>query len=143
MVAIDYNKIQIGDRLVRTKGGILSKHHAIYIGKWQDENCIINHYIAENQNGYGVRIIKMNEFLNTGKLVRIDSYSFPTDKQNFIIDRVNKRIGLRYKWFSYNCEHFVNEVLFGVTKSIQIENLVMTGMAVPFGLVAISAIASK
>lgn len=24
---IDYNKLNIGDRIVRTKGGILSKHH--------------------------------------------------------------------------------------------------------------------
>ena len=34
---IDFEKIKIGDRLVRTKGGILSKHHAIYAGFWNEQ----------------------------------------------------------------------------------------------------------
>ena len=66
---IDYDKLNIGDRLIRTKGGILSKHHVIYAGLWENE-----HLIAENQNGYGVRYIRLNEFLNEGKVTDIAKY---------------------------------------------------------------------
>ena len=42
----DYNRLQIGDRLVRTKGGILSKHPAIYAGNNFNTN---QNLVAENQ----------------------------------------------------------------------------------------------
>lgn len=58
---IDYHKLKIGDRLVRTKGWVLSKHHVLYAGFFNNQ-----HLIAENQNGYGVRYITLDQFLSEG-----------------------------------------------------------------------------
>ena len=62
---IDLKRIKIGDRLVRNKGGVLSKHHAIYAGFYRNK-----HLVAENQIGYGVHYISLNKFLESGKLDR-------------------------------------------------------------------------
>lgn len=117
MSKIDFTKLKIGDRLIRTKGGIFSKHHVLYVGIWQDQ-----HLIAENQVGYGVRYLPLNQFLSEGILHRIEYYDYDENSQTVIIDRVNKKIGTKYDLFSYNCEHFVNDVLKGVAESKQIKN---------------------
>ena len=124
---IDYNKLNIGDRLIRTKGGILSKHHVIYAGFWENQ-----HLIAENQNGFGVRYITLNEFLNEGKVTDIEYYNYNENSQIEIINRVNTKIknNTKYHLTKYNCEHFVNEILTGVAESKQIK----IGIAVAIGV---------
>ncbi len=99
---IDFNRIRIGDRLVRTKGGFLSKHHALYVGF--SNNC---HWIAENQYGYGVRYIPLNQFLNEGILKRIEYNNFSRSSQRVILDRVDERMGLPYDFFNY-CGYRLN-----------------------------------
>jgi len=116
-MSIDFSKLRIGDRLVRTKGGIFTKHHVIYMGVWHGR-----HLIAENQVGYGVRYLPLNDFLSEGTLDRIEYYNHSENSQTAIIDRVNKRIGTEYDLLSYNCEHFVNDVLKGIAQSKQIKN---------------------
>ena len=111
--------VWVGDRLIRTKGGIFSKHHAIYYGK--DYNGV--DLVAENQNGHGVRIITLQQFLNAGELLDVKNYYFPLEKQQSIIQKVDKKVGTSYNLWSYNCEHFVNDVLFENPISYQIENI--------------------
>ncbi len=125
MTEINYQKLRIGDRLVRTKGGILSKHHALYAGFWDNK-----HIVAENQLGFGVRYILLDQFLNEGKLDKVEYNNYDDDTQTKIIDRINKKIGTNYSLIKYNCEHFVNEILTGVSESKQIK----VGIAISIGV---------
>lgn len=122
----------IGDRLVRTKNGIFSKHHVLYVGYWNNE-----HIIAENQINAGVRYITLQQFLNEGTLDRVEYNNFSQPSQRQIINSINKKIGSKYSLLSYNCEHFVNEILTGVSKSKQIENGIAVGIGVTLCLLAI------
>jgi len=130
---IDYNKLKIGDRLIRTKGGVFSKHHAIYAGFWENQ-----HLIAENQNGFGVRYITLNKFLDDGKISDIKYNNFNENSQIEIINRVNNKIknNTKYHLTKYNCEHFVNEVLTGVAESKQIQIGVAVSIGILVGLFA-------
>jgi len=121
---IDYQKLRIGDRMVRTKGGVLSKHHVLYAGFWDNQ-----HLIAENQIGYGVRYITLNQFLNEGEIERVEYYNYNEDSQTKIIHRINQKVGTSYSLLNYNCEHFVNEILTGIVESKQIK----TGIALGIG----------
>jgi len=113
----DYNKLNIGDRLVRTKKGIFSRHHALYAG-------IVNnkHMVAENQVNRGVQYITLQQFMSEGRLDRIEYNGFNRREQSIIIQRINEKIKKRTKYslLKYNCEHFANEILTGVVKSKQI-----------------------
>jgi len=122
MIMIDFYRIRIGDRIVRTKGGIFSKHHLIYAGFWNGQ-----HLVAENQVGYGVRYANLQEVMNGGNLVRVEYNNFDTSSQNEIIRRINLRLGTQYSLFEYNCEHFVNEVLTGIRKSHQVNTALIIG----------------
>ena len=117
MVKIDFTRLQIGDRLVREKGGVFTKHHVLYVGIWQNQ-----HLIAENQLGYGVRYLPLNQFLSEGTLERVEYNGYSENSQTVIIDRINKKIGTGYDLLTYNCEHFVNDILKGVAESKQIKN---------------------
>lgn len=128
---INYEKLNIGDRLVREKGGILTKHHALYAGFWNNE-----HIIAENQTEVGVQYITLNQFMNEGKLDRVEHNDYDANSQTVIIDRINKKIGTKYSLLKYNCEHFANEILTGVSKSKQIKIAVGVSIGVTLCLLA-------
>ncbi len=130
---IDYNKIKIGDRIVRTKGGILSKHHVLYAGFWNDQ-----HLIAENQIGFGVRYITLIQFLSEGRIDRVEYNDFSENSQTEIINRVNKKIGTEYDLVNYNCEHFINEILTGITESKQVKTAIAIAIGVSLCLYAFS-----
>ena len=117
-----YN-FNIGDRLVREKGGIVTKHHAVYVG---------NGWVAENQVKVGVRYITVQRFLREGKLVRVERFGGNYWQRQTVLQRVESLIGESYRLLSYNCEHFVNEVLHGMPKSQQIEtaSLATTGVGI-------------
>jgi hypothetical protein len=128
---IDYEKINIGDKLVRTKGGIFTKHHALYAGFWNNE-----HIVAENQTEVGVQYITLNQFINEGKLDRIEYNNYDENSQTVIIDKINNKIGTSYSLLKYNCEHFVNEILTGISKSKQIKIGVGVAIGVTLCLLA-------
>lgn len=117
MIAIDFSKIQIGDRLVRVgMVGFLTRHHAIYMGLRGE-----GHVVAENQFGHGVRYMNLESFLASGELIRIDYNYYSQSDQVQITNKVNQRLGKRYNFIFYNCEHFVNEVLIGIASSRQVQ----------------------
>lgn len=131
MINIDYEKLKIGDRLVRTKGGILSKHHVLYAGYWNNQ-----HIIAENQMGFGVQYITLNQFLNEGGFDRAEYNNYNDESQTEIIRRINQKIGAKYSLIEYNCEHFVNDILTGIAESKQIKTGIAVGIGVALCLLA-------
>jgi hypothetical protein len=133
---MNLNNLKVGDRLVREKGGILTKHHGIYAGTHNNIQ-----FVAENQTGYGVRCITLEQFLSEGQIVRIENYDYSHHQQNNIIHRINQRIGREYDLLSYNCEHFANEVLTGIKESKQVQFAI--GGAIVVGLLALIYIANK
>jgi hypothetical protein len=123
---INYQRLSIGDRLLRTKGGIFSTHHVLYMGFWNGQ-----HLVAENQSGYGVRYITLSHFLSEGKLEEVQYNNFPESTQIELIRRVNSKIGTPYDLLTYNCEHFVNQMLTGIAESKQIQNTIsLVGLGV-------------
>jgi hypothetical protein len=122
---IDFKELKIGDRIIRTKGGIFSKHHVIYAGFWNG-----GHLIAENQLGFGVRYITLEQFVGEGTIEKIEYYNYDENSQAEIINRINDKIGMQYSLLNYNCEHFVNDVLTNIVESKQIK----TALAISIGV---------
>lgn len=135
---IEYQKLKIGDRLIRTKGGILSKHHAIYAGFWNEE-----HLIAENQNNIGVQYISLEQFLSEGTITRVEYNKLDENSQSKVLDRINKKIGKGYNLLNYNCEHFANEILTGISESKQIKAATAIGIGVMLCLLAFTKISNS
>lgn len=124
----------IGDRLVREKGYLFSKHHALYAGLNKEDTEIV----AENQFGIGVRYIPLSQFLDEGKLVRIEKFEGSLTEQNIILQKISQLIGTPYNLTNFNCEHFCNYVLFGKIESKQIKNATII-----LSLTTLAAIAYK
>lgn len=128
---LNIGNLNIGDVLKRNKNGIFSKHYGLVIGK--NGNDI---EIADNQNSFGVRYVSLEDFMDSEVLVDIVRNNFSIDEKNKIIEKVKVRIGRNYDLLKYNCEHFVNDVLFGKVYSKQIQNAFAIGL---FGLFTIGA----
>jgi hypothetical protein len=122
--------LQIGDRLIRTKGGIFTRHHAIFVG---------NNTVAENQRGFGVRYISLTQFLNDGILEEVINYNFDYSSQRIILQRIQNKIGTAYSLFTYNCEHFANEVLKSKPTSKQVRN----GVGISLSILALVLLTKK
>jgi hypothetical protein len=121
---IDFNRLQTGDRLVRLKGGVFTRHHAIYAGFWNSQ-----HLVAENHKDSGVRYNTLNNFLMGGKIDRIEYNNFDYESQSEVIRRINKKLGSKYSFIGYNCENFVNEILTGISNSKQVRNGVLLAVS--------------
>ena len=86
--------------------------------------------VAENQVEVGVRYITLDQFLSEGNIERIDYNNFSENAQTKILDRINNKIGTQYDLLKYNCEHFTNEILTGISESKQVR----TGIALSVGV---------
>lgn len=112
-----YN-LKSGDRLVsRLFLTGFSKHHVIYL----DINGV--EYIAENNSINGVQLITAEEYFSGIKsIVRIEKFSGNEFQRNYAIQRTLNLQGKAYNLFSYNCEHFANEIQYGKVESVQVAN---------------------
>ena len=126
--------LQTGDRLIRSKGGIFSKHHGIYVGIHNNVPMV-----AENQANIGVHYVSLSQFLNGEELVRIERFKGSEFARNQIITRINSLLGTQYDLIKFNCEHFAELIQNGKSQSSQVKTAVGVGF---FALVAI-AIFSK
>lgn len=115
--------LEIGDILVRNKGGIFSQHYAVYLG---------NEEIAENQVGKGVHIISLAEFLQGEKLNKVKKSNLTLTQQQEVLNRVESLLGKKYNLLTYNCEHFVNQVVYNKIYSKQVLNAIMIVLIVIF-----------
>jgi hypothetical protein len=111
----DLKNLKIGDKLVRTINPILT-HPVIYVGFKFGHACV-----AENQYGYGVRYITLDQFLSEGTLVRVEKSSFSPNQQMQILRRIEQKINTPYHLIHYNCEHFANEIIHGIVESKQVK----------------------
>lgn len=132
-LAQHYN-LQIGDRLIRTKG-ILSTHHGIYVGI---HNGIP--MVAENQVDYGVRYITLNTFLlnNPDNLKEIRHFQRGEYARSQVINQINGLLGRPYHLINFNCEHFADLIQFGEANSKQVDNA-MAGVGA-FAVIALLGI---
>jgi len=106
--------------IIKSSLGIFSKHYALYLGSY-----LGNELIAENHNIEGVRIILASQyFFEHSEIDEIRRFSGSTYQEDLAIQRLKKLVGTPYNLITYNCEHFVNEVLYGRSESIQVKNAV-------------------
>lgn len=114
-----HHRLQPGDRVVTHKSlfGII-KHHSLYVGMDADWNA----WVIENVVGEGVRWTRLDELIRrNGDISRIERFYGTEAQRTNSVNRALARVGLPYDVLSYNCEHFVNEVLHGQRKSSQVE----------------------
>jgi hypothetical protein len=107
------NYLKTGDKLSRQKNGIIT-HYGIFV-RFPNGQC----FVAENNVDSGVQFVTFQKFLNGEKFYNVKPFSGTELQRKQIIPSINRKIGTPYYVFSYNCEHFVNEILHGVLKSPQ------------------------
>lgn len=111
--------LQPGDRVLTHKSffGIV-QHHSLYVGMDTDWNA----WVIENVVGEGVRWTRLDDLIQrNGAISGIERFFGSEVQRSASVNRALARIGLPYDVLSYNCEHFVNEVLHGQRKSKQVE----------------------
>lgn len=111
-------KLKAGDTVVVPKSEWeVVQHHALYVGC----DAKGQHYMCENVVGQGVKLTRLKDFLaGTSKVSTIKKFSgTPRERQAVVHDAVAK-LGRPYHLLSYNCEHFVNDVLTRTPISAQI-----------------------
>lgn len=123
-LASAYN-LSIGDVLVRTYGVV--EHYAVFVGYQHGVLAV-----AENQLGFGVRVISLHQFLNEGNLKRVRKFH---GNPHIVLSNINIVAQRRasYDLIFNNCEHFANEVITGEASSNQVRN----GLGIAAGLVAL------
>lgn len=129
-----HHGLQPGDRVITHKSvfGII-KHHSIYVGidaHW-------NAWVVENVVGSGVRWTRLDELIRrNGSITGIERFYGTESQRTSAVNQALARVGLPYDVLSYNCEHFVNEVLLGKRSSPQVDNAMKAiGGALSFMLV--------
>lgn len=129
------NNIKIGDMIVRKKG-IITTHYMIYLGI---RNGL--HMVAENQLGYGVRIVSLIEGLNGNSILRIEPFKGQEYHRMYVWSYVETLLGKAYNLISFNCEHFARLIADGKVNSKQVE--VGSKIALTGGLTLVTIGAAK
>lgn len=111
-------KLEAGDTVVVPKSEWeVIQHHALYVGC----DSKGHHYMCENVVGKGVKLTRLKDFLDgSSKVSTIKKFlGTPKERQAVVQDAVAK-FGRPYNLLSYNCEHFVNDVLTRTPASAQV-----------------------
>lgn len=118
---VNHLKLQPGDRVVVPKSHWqLIQHHALYLG-YDDFG---NHYMCENVNGVGVKLTSVsNFFLDVTKVTRIEKFNGTKPVRKVVVEKALSKLGQPYNLINYNCESFVNEVLYKSSYSNQVGNI--------------------
>ena len=116
-LALHYG-LGIGDRIVVPKSlADMVRHHVVFIGYSDDGEA----WIAENKVGRGVIQTRLDHFIiGTSAIHRIEKFHGDNVAQSTVVQRALSRMGWGYNAVSYNCEHFVNDVLSGKSTSKQV-----------------------
>jgi uncharacterized protein YycO len=120
--------LQPGDRVITHKSpfGII-KHHSLYVGM----DAAWNAWVIENVAGEGVKWTRLDELVvRNGDITGIERFIGTDTQRSAAVNRALSKLGLPYDVLSYNCEHFVNEVVHGKRQSRQLE--VFGGIAALF-----------
>lgn len=127
------HSIRVGDMIVRSKG-VFSTHYMVYLGVQSGE-----HMVAENQLGFGVRIISLSEATKNNTINRIEPFKGSEYERGFVWQRVNQLLGQAYDLIAFNCEHFARFVAEGKVESKQVETASNIALAGGFSLLTIGA----
>jgi hypothetical protein len=126
---MEHKNYNFGDRLIRQKGFLGTRHHALYVGnvKGYYEEMVI-----ENQINKGVQLISLSQFKKEGEFDK--SVPFSGDWQEIIQieNRIEKCLNEGYDIAFFNCETFVNYVLTGEKKSFQVRSFIVSIITVFF-----------
>ena len=117
-----------GDTVISPKSSFeVVQHYALYLG--QDYGG--NHYMCENAYGKGVKLTRVQDyFTEYTKLTSIKRFTGNHQERINAVQYALTRLGRSYDLINYNCEHFVNDVLFKKPSSKQVANvLVVLGFA--------------
>lgn len=115
--------LQPGDAIVEPifQTGI-TKHFSLYLGV----DAAGTEWIAENYKWEAVRIVPAEQYFHLGRKVeRIEKFNGDSVARRKTIQRALALVGKPYDLVSYNCEHYVNEVLTGKSESKQVDNIVL------------------
>ena len=134
-LALHYG-LGIGDRMVVPKSlADMVRHHVVFIGYSEDGEA----WIAENKVSYGVVQTRLDHFISgISSIHRVEKFHGSVSGQSVVVERALARMGWGYNAVSYNCEHFVNDVLSGKSSSKQVG----TALGV-LGLLALVVVASR
>jgi hypothetical protein len=116
-------------------------HYAIYLGNERGNP----RFIANITNG--VQIIserRLLDFMTKYQVTNIERFQGSILKRKQVIKKALSRIGEKaYNLVFNNCEHFKNWVLYGESKSRQVENIGAILLADGFGLVIAGTLTNK
>jgi hypothetical protein len=131
-----YHGLRAGDRIVAPKSFLdMVQHHALFAG-----HCAQGHaWAIENVVNVGVTYTRFDHFMERiGTIKHIIPFRGDRWAQQEVLERAQQRLGMRYELTTYNCEHFVNEVLLGQRHSRQADTAkeLMRG-ALVFGALAL------
>jgi hypothetical protein len=127
---MNISHLKIGDLIVRAKG-IFSTHYIVYIGI---ENG--NIFVAENQNGFGVRYVTLNEALKGNAILRFEKFGGTEYDRQFVVTKINGMLGKAYDLVAFNCEHFARMISHGKPKSVQVETTSNLAIIAGTGLIS-------
>lgn len=121
--------LKLGDRIIRYKKYSFVKHHGLFMGYFNND-----YWVAENQKGQGVRYVRLRDFFpdGLGFIKKVEKFNGTEQQRLDLPKRVRERIGKQYNVVGYNCENFVNEVLYGTSRSYQVENTFLGSVAALF-----------
>lgn len=127
---MNLSHLKIGDLIVRAKG-IFSTHYMVYIGI-QNGNILV----AENQNGFGVRYVTLNEALKGNAILRFEKFGGTEYERRFVVSKINGMLGRAYDLVAFNCEHFARMISHGKPKSKQVETTSNLAIIAGTGLIS-------
>jgi len=124
------NKYQLGtgDKIVVPLSDLgLAQHHAVYIGR----DAHNEHFISENVAGVGVILTKVSDFFaKHSRITRIERFNASLAEKKQLVSRVLSKQGSPYRLFTYNCEHFANDVIKRKPVSPQISAALGIGLLI-------------
>ena len=111
-------KLEAGDTVVVPKSEWeVIQHHALYVGC----NPMDHHYMCENVVGEGVKLNRLKDFIQgTSKITTIKKFEGTPIERQTVVQKALAKLGRPYHLLSYNCEHFVNDVLTRTPASAQV-----------------------
>lgn len=112
---MNINTLKLGDLIVRAKGPF-STHFMVYLGVKNGY-----HMVAENQNGYGVRIVDIATALAGNSIKRLEPFGGTEVQRSLVIPKINQLIGRGYDLIAFNCEHFARWIATGKLESKQVK----------------------
>ena len=115
-----YHNLQPGDVIKSPKSlANMIQHYSLFWGYDAQGHA----WVVENVVGHGVIFNRMDLFMwRVGTINSIQPFRGTEWARQQVIDRAAQRVGWKYDALNYNCEHFVNDVLHGESKSQQADN---------------------